>query len=93
MHMIPAGKRVVADRGYRGANKVVSFRNDLDTDRVKEFKRRCLSSHENFNCRLNSFRSLKELFRHNYTKHSVAFDAVLVVCQLELMNGNPLFDV
>jgi len=93
MQMIPLGKRVVADRGYRGAAEVVSYRNDLDNDDVKEFKRRALSRHENFNDRLNSFKALQELFRHSHTKHNIAFDAVVVICHLELQNGSPLFDV
>jgi hypothetical protein len=92
--LIPQGKRVVADRGYRGAPEVVSYRNDLDTEEVKEFKRRALSRHEGFNSRLDTFKSLQDLFRHSHEKHAIAFDAVIVICQLELLlNASPLFDV
>jgi len=94
MQLIPQGKRVIADRGYCGAAEVVSYRNDLDTEEVKEFKRRALSRHENFNNRIHTFKSLQELFRHSHEKHGIAFDTVVVICQLELLlNASPLFDV
>jgi hypothetical protein len=92
MQAIPNGKRVIADRGYQGASEVVSYRNDLDNEDIKDLKRRALSRHEAFNGRLANFKALQELFRHSHEKHSIAFDAVIVICHLELENGNPLFD-
>jgi len=92
MAKIPPGKRVVANRGYRGAPEVVSFRNDLDTDEVKEFKRRTLSRHETFNNRLHNFKALQDMFRHPFEKQSIAYNAVIVICSLELASS-PLFDV
>jgi hypothetical protein len=90
---IPPGKKVIADRGYRGQYNLISIRNSLDTDEVRTFKSRALSRHENFNYRMERYKVLDEAFRHDFQKHKVGFDAVLVICQLELQNGSPLFAV
>lgn len=89
--MIPAGKRVIADRSYK--DPVCSIRNPRDTPEVKQFKRRARARHEIFNGRLKNFQVLKQKFRHDYKKHVHAFEAVCVLCQYDMEKGNPLFDV
>ena len=90
---IPKGKRVLGDRGYRGLPDIISFYNSLDVDPVREFKERALSRHENFNYRMKRYDVLSQIFRHDHEQHDVVFDAVLVICQLDLMLESPLFDV
>ena len=92
---IPVGKKVVADRGYRGeeGRRTLSIRNTHDTPAVKDFKRRVRARHENFNARLKVFNILEHRFRHRLERHKTVFDAVCVICQYDMENGHPLFDV
>lgn len=89
---IPAGKKVIADRGYRG-EPVCSIRNPRDTAGVKAFKRRARARHESFNGRIKWFNILDTRFRHGIAKHQAVFEAVCVITQYEMENGHPLFDV
>lgn len=98
--LIPYGKLVVGDRGYRGESieehgqyRTLSTRNTCDTSQVKDFKRRVRARHENFNARLTAFNILKNRFRHGRDRHQAVFNAVLVLVQFDLENGNPLWDV
>jgi len=96
---IPDGKLLVGDRGCRGENfegrqcRSLSIRNTRDSEEVKEFKRRVRARHENFNARMKSFAMLENRFRHGLTRHQAVFEAVCVLCQCDMENGHPLFDV
>jgi len=87
--------RGIADKGYRGKALLLSVPSSQDTAAIREFKARALSRHETFNCRLNNFDCLDEKFRsgHSIEKHKQCFEAVVVICQLQLENGSPLFCV
>lgn len=91
--MIPRGHIALMDRGYRGGGKCVSTVNGLDSDQLNEFKTRALARHESFNSRLKRYKILREKFRCNFKKHRVVFNAVAVICQLEMKHGSPIFDV
>lgn len=96
---MPQGKKAVVDRGYRGTelgDQTLSYRNSLDTDAVKAFKRRVRARHENFNARVKAFKIMDSAFRaktDRMAKHKAAFEAVCVLCQYDMENGHPLFDV
>jgi hypothetical protein len=92
---IPAGKKVVADRGYTGekCKEKLSIRNPRDSDALKQFKRRVRARHENFNARIKMFKILEERFRHGVKRHKAVLEAVCVLVQYDLENGHPLFDV
>jgi len=96
---MPKGKKAVADRGYKcqeTGEKTLSIRNSEDTEAVKAFKRRVRARHENFNARLKAFKILDSSFRakkERLKKHKAAFEAVCVLCQYDMENGHPLFDV
>jgi hypothetical protein len=90
--MIPEGKKVVADKGYIG-EKCISAPNSHDPSEVRNFKSRARARHESFNSRLKNFKILDERFRHGEHKHKEIFEAVCVICQYQLENGSPLFDV
>ena len=91
--LIPDGKKVIADRGYRGEPQVVSLPNNLDDPVVKKFKSRARCRQETFNARLKNFAVLANCFQHNnHEKHKAVFEAICVVCQFQLENGHPLFD-
>ena len=92
---IPAGKKVIGDNGYKGKElaHMISYPNSFDDYEVRKFKSRARCRHESFNSRLKNYGVLVERFRHPIHKHKAVFEAVLVICQLQLENGNPLFDV
>jgi hypothetical protein len=91
MNFIPAGKKVIADKGYRGENEKISIPNSHDSLEVKDFKKRARARHETINKRLKDFKILSERYRHGVDTHDVAFDAVCVLVQNDL-KYSPLFE-
>lgn len=95
MAMIPEGRLVIADKGYRGEPGVVSFPNHLDEEAVRNFKKRVRARHETFNGRLKTFDVLKQVFRHRpvLSQHKACLEAVAVITQCEMNMGFKLFTV
>ena len=89
---IPNGKKAIADKIYTGLEKI-ALHNSLDTEAVRVFKRRARARQESINTRLKSFGCLKQRFQHGIAKQDVVVTAVAVVCQYQLENGSPLFDI
>lgn len=90
---IPRGRLAIVDNGYEGNDTRTSKPNPLDSAEVRKFKGRARSRQECFNSRLKNFKCLKEEFRHGEKKHAICFEAVVVICQYQLENGSPLFDI
>jgi len=90
---IPVGKKVIGDKGYRAEEAFVSTHNRLDDEDVRTFKKRALARQEAFNKRLKEFACLSGRFRHKVKQFKVYFMAVTVICQYQLENGSPLFNV
>ena len=93
--MIPAGKKVIADRLYMpeaSPEDTVSCRNRLDPKEVKEFKKRGRARHESFNAGVKRFACMQS-WRHAYEKHVIAFESVIVVLQYNLDCGDELFNM
>jgi hypothetical protein len=90
---IPQGKKALGDSGYKGVTESIAIRDDMDSREVKEFKRRALARHETFNGRIKTFSILDNKFRHSLEKHQTVMEAICVITQYDLENGNPLFDV
>ena len=86
-------KKGIGDRGYRGYNETMSTYNPHDSRNVKKFKSRALKRHENFNNMTKRFDCLDGRFRHGADRFQVCFEAVCVICQYQLENGMPLYDV
>lgn len=93
MNMIPEGKKIIGDSGYRGEPDKITTPTRHDTLVVKNYKSRALSRHETFNKRIKSFGVLKNTFRSNIDYHHIAFEAVCVLVQYDLENGHPLFEI
>ena len=90
---IPIGKRVIADKGYRGEPDLISTENkDFDERELAEFKERVTSRHESFNKRIKVFRCLTTPCRHGVDFHGMLFRACCVIICYEMENGSPLFD-
>jgi hypothetical protein len=93
MAKIPAGKRVIADKGYRGEPAIISTPNPHDPPDVRHFNSRTRARHESFNARIKNFSCLEERFRHGIDKHRICFKAICVIVQYQLENGSPLLIV
>ena len=94
--MLEDGERVEADDGYRGAApRYVKCPRSMGhhgetTDAMQSIVRR---RHETVNKRFNQWMIMKSIFRGDITKHGKAFRTVLIVTQLAIENGEPLFSV
>ena len=53
MALVPNGKKIVGDKGYRGEPLYVSTPNEFDDEDIKLFKRRARARHETINSRIN----------------------------------------
>lgn len=93
LNLIPRGKRVIADRGYKGEPLVLSVPSHYDSKALANFKSRARCRHEAFNGRLKAYASLANTFTHGDEKHKIAFEAIAVTCQYSLDAGSILFDV
>lgn len=60
--MIPKGKLVIADLGYRGEHALIATPNSLDLAAVQEFKSMALAQHETFNGKIKLFQCLSHRF-------------------------------
>ena len=90
--LLEAGEKTVCDLGYRGEPTVVTLSNSGSAafqDQMQDVR----SRHETVNRRMKVFNVLKVNFRHEIGLHNTCFDAVLVLTQLNIQNGEPLFDV
>ena len=95
--MIPEGKKVIGDLGYRGEEGIISFANSLDVELVRSFKSHAHARHETFNKMLKRYECLHQKFTHGIQKHGWCFNAVAVTCQCEAEGPDdvctPLFSV
>ena len=93
IHMLGPGEMVEADRGYRGEPTKVRIPVDYVTDGQKKMKSRARARQETVNRRFKQFGALGRRFRHAHNLHKIVFEAIVVVVQLEISNGAPLFHV
>ena len=95
------GKKGIADGGYGGERETLSTPNGHDAPSVRKFKSRALKRHEKLNNMVKSFKCLEDTFRHtahvpedeDLLRYKVCFEAVAVICQYQLENGSPLYNI
>ena len=92
-HLQSKGKRGIADGGYPGYARLLSTPNNQDKPEVRRFKRRALKRHETFNGMTKVFECLQGRFRHGVDRFATCFEAVAVICQYMIENGEPLYDI
>jgi len=88
-------KVAIADGGYHAKEDfdVVSLPNSQDLPLVKKFKRRAQRRQEVFNNKTKVFHCLQHRFRHTCDRFANCFEAVCVICQYQMENGSPLFNI
>lgn len=89
------GKKTIGDRGYQGKKyeHVMSTFNCMDSYGTRKFKSRALKRQENFNNMTKRFEILQGRFRHGVKEFKYSFESICVICQLQLENGMPLYDI
>jgi DDE superfamily endonuclease len=93
---IKQGQKAVSDSAYVGealadGKASVSRRGELVELQVH--KSRSKARQETFNARLKTFNVLEDRFRHGFDRHKTVFEACTVLCQYDMENGNPLFEI
>ena len=82
-------EKVIADRGYRDSSVC-----HPDTA-VNEQHRHAMSvlraRHETINGQLKTWKILKNVFRHDITKHHIVFWTIVVIEQVKIENRRPPF--
>ena len=94
-HYLLINERVEADDGYIGEapGKVkcpASFVNPIENEGMQQ---RVRSRHETVNKRFKQWGVLNQIYRHNIEDHADIFRAIVVLTQLSMENGEPLFPV
>ncbi len=87
------GKKAIGDGGYSGHSQQISTPNSRDSKQVKKFKSRALKRQEKFNGMTKNFDCLSGRFRHSVDRFKNCFEAVCVICQYQIENDRPLYDV
>jgi hypothetical protein len=87
------GKKGIGDGGYSGHSQQISTPNSHDSKQVKKFKSRALKRQEKFNGMTKNFDCLSGRFRHSVDRFKNCFEAVGVICQYQIENDQPLYDV
>ena len=89
-------KKALGDKIYNGHPNEISTFNAMDNDVTKRLKSRAQMRHEKFNGMMKEYNVLSQQFRHpspENEKFAMCFEAVAVICQYRLENGEPLFDL
>jgi len=88
-------ERVEADNGYLGEDPVTCKTpgglTSKSDKKAAKFRDRIRARHETVNARIKTFGVLKNRFRHQTENHGAFFRAVIVLTQLMIENGEPLF--
>ena len=88
--LLKAGERAEADLGYRGEPQTIDLPNEGPSDMYLA-KKRARMRHETCNRRFKNWACLKQTFRHGVAFHRDCMFAVVVLTQISIRNGEPLF--
>ena len=90
--MLPMGEMVHADLGYVGEPNYIVTPNQLAGE-AQRIAKSIRARHETVNKRFKQFEILKRVFRHSVHHHQPAFGACVVITQMSIENGEPLYAV
>ena len=93
-HLLDLGKHIEVDNGYISrADKVKCPNNYWNPTENLGMQSMARSHHETFNGRLKNWGVLSKIYHHDITVHGMVFYACVVVTQLSISNGEPMFEV
>jgi hypothetical protein len=87
------GKKAIGGGGYEGHTECISTPNRHDSKQVTKFKSHALKCQEKFNGMTKHFDCLSGQFRHSVDWFANCFEAMCVICQYQIENNQPLYDV
>lgn len=95
IHNLSKNEMVEADNGYKGENWHIRTptAQHYRTEKEKDMKANARGRQEHVNERFKNFDVLNDTFRHGLHRHSSCFRAVAVLTQLNITNGQPLWQV
>jgi DDE superfamily endonuclease len=93
LEKIPAGRKIIGDKGYRGVPDKITTPTGDESNNVKIFKGRARARHETINKRIKSFGIIRQQFRSDIGYHRMAFEAVCVLVQYDIESDHPLFEI
>ena len=85
------GEVAVADKGYRGEPNCIDLPDEGSTMH-QAMMSRARTHHETCNRRFKQFAILANRFRHDIHWHRSVFHAVVVLTQMNIDQGNPLWN-
>jgi hypothetical protein len=93
-HCLEPGECVEANNGYVGhADKIKCPNNDCNLVENLGMQGTARSCHKRLNGCLENWVILEKVYHHNITVHGTVFFACVVITQLTIANGKPLFKV
>ena len=97
-HYLEKDERVEADDVYHGDDPIYcktprGSSSLSEGAKAKEVRQRIRSRHETVNKRIKDFGILSQVYRHKLIDHCHVFRAVVVLTQLAIENGEPLFEI
>lgn len=87
-----SGEKALGDRGYRGDRKIVTIYEAKSAQHARTIKA-IGARHETVNGRLATFEALRQVWRHDLSKHHIAFRAGIVLAQVSITHGRPVYNV
>jgi hypothetical protein len=95
LHHLDPYERVVADKGYVGESpRFVKCPNSKTLRRDHRRMTHLVSTrHETMNARFKFWGILKQVYRHDIEQHGDVMNAIGVLIQLSVENGEPLYSV
>mmetsp|Transcript_20265 Transcript_20265/g.23480 ORF Transcript_20265/g.23480 Transcript_20265/m.23480 type:complete len:215 (-) Transcript_20265:73-717(-) len=95
VHNLDEGERVEADDGYSaGDPEFVKTRSGiLHPQSGADVRNKVRARQETVNQRLKMFQILCKPFRHSLNKHGNVFNAVALIVQISIEQGEPLFQI
>jgi hypothetical protein len=86
INQLDGGEKMMADAGYRDFNYFLNREHSPMNWIV-------MARHETCNSKIKNFKVLSGTYRHCIAKHEMCLRAVANLVQLEILNGNDLFDL
>ena len=93
--MLQPDERVEADSGYVAGDPefCLTPKGIWHPAEKQDLRNRLRARQETVNTRLTNFQAMSNVWRHGTTRHAMAFRAILVMVQIQIENGNPLFEI
>ena len=91
-HLLLPGEMVIADGGYRGEPTVITPEDTIDPNALRLMST-ARARHEGINGMFKHFRILRDIYRHDRSKHENIVKCIAIFVQLKLRRGEGTYEV